>query len=80
MSDRDLRKSTIKATEETKSLEEARHSRKQLNKQHAVYYELFAKQEREIHELSDSHQVKVVQLVLKKLTEISNLMMKKVLQ
>ena len=57
MSDRDLRKSTIKATEETKSLEEARHSRKQLNKQHAVYYELFAKQEREIHELSDSQSI-----------------------
>ena len=54
MSDRDLRKSTIKATEETKSREEARHSRYQLKKQRAVYSELIAEQEREIPESSDS--------------------------
>ena len=49
MSDRNLRKSTIKASEETKS----RESRKQLKKQRAVYSELISEQEREIHELSD---------------------------
>ena len=54
MSDRDLRKSTIKATEETKSREEARHSKQQLKKQRAVYSELIAEQEREIPESSDS--------------------------
>ena len=53
MSDRNLRKSTIKASEETKSREESRHSRKQLKKQRAVYSELISEQEREIHELSD---------------------------
>ena len=53
MSDRNLRKSTIKASEETKRREESRHSRKQLKKQHAVYSELISEQEREIHELSD---------------------------
>ena len=81
MSDRDLRKSTIKATEETKSREEARHSKQLLKKQRAVYSELIAEQEREIPESSDSqsNQVKL-QLVLKKLTEISILMMKKVHQ
>ena len=49
MSDRNLRKSTIKASEETKSREESRHSRKQLKKQRAVYSELISEQEREIH-------------------------------
>ena len=53
MSDRNLRKSTIKASEETKSREESRHSRKQLKKQRAVYSELISEQEREIHELSN---------------------------
>ena len=54
MSDRDLRKSTIKASEETKRREESRHTSKQLKKQRAVYSELIAEQEREISELSDS--------------------------
>ena len=54
MSDRNLRKSTIKASEETKSREESRHLRKQSKQQIAVYSELIAEQEREISELSDS--------------------------
>ena len=54
MSDRELRKSTQKASKETKNRLEARKSVRELKQQRSTYRELIANEEREISELADA--------------------------
>ena len=77
MSDRELRKSTQKASKETKNRLEARKSVRELKQQRSTYRELIANEEREISELADASDTQgASEIVMKVLTR--SLVLKKI--